>query len=216
MDFFSQFNGGVASGDITSANNSLMRELAKILIQNRDEFVFLLTESGLTASAEMTDGQLINLFVNNVGTNRELMLGASFLVAALNKKSGADGEEEINDTLVKSGFYTMHSYFNGSSYFNNYSNAGGVASIVAEGAKFGNRLAEGAQKRKFGASDALMRKMDAQAEMNKQAVELRKSQIADAQKQNAQRQKTTRTALIAGGVIALVAVIGGLFYVFKK
>ena len=105
-DFHSNFNAGITC-DIESANECLMRELANILVRNRTDFIDMLNESGVVASKDMSDIQLINLFIENSSKNKKMLLGAALLVNVHNKIMGFDGEDEISDSGVKTGYAIM-------------------------------------------------------------------------------------------------------------
>ena len=116
FDFHSNFNSSVENCDFESANKCLMTELGNILVRDKGDFVDMLNESGISASKSMTDAQLVNLFMDNVKSNKKLILGASLLANIHNKKMGFDGEDEINDGAVKTGYAVMNSYFNDEGY----------------------------------------------------------------------------------------------------
>lgn len=110
-DFYSEFSSALGDGDVSGANASLMKELAAILVNNKSDFVDMLNESGIDADADMSDAELIQLFVDNAKTNKKLILAASLLVNVHNKKMGFDGEDEISDEVVKQSYFTMKSCF---------------------------------------------------------------------------------------------------------
>ena len=112
-DFYSDFVDGVNGSDIQSANAALMKELGNILVRNREDFVHLLNESGVSASPSMSDAKLIDLFISNVGQNKTLALGASMLVHSHNKTVSFDGEETMSDEGIKAGYRILNEYFAG-------------------------------------------------------------------------------------------------------
>lgn len=211
-DFHSDFQSSVDRGDLVSANNALMRELAKILIRNRADFVHLLAESGIRANVQMSDHQLIDLFINNVGDNKSLALGASLLVNIHNRKMSFDGEYETSDEGVKDGYAVLRDYFSAASG-ENYSNAidpvTAIAETVGKGIDLGSKGLEGRQKKKFGTQDALLARQQARDTMNQQIM-------AERQIQQTEKNKTNRTLLIVGGVIVGAALIVAVIYAVKK
>jgi hypothetical protein len=110
-DFYSEFSSALGDGDVSGANAALMKELAAILVRDKSDFVDMLNESGVIADIDMSDAELIQLFVDNASTNKKLILGASLLVNLHNKKMGFDGEDEISDEAVKQSYFTMKSCF---------------------------------------------------------------------------------------------------------
>lgn len=202
-DFYSDFEGSVEQGDIVSANNALMKELANILVRNRTDFVHLLNESGVNANVQMSDSNLVNLFIENVGQNKKLALGASILVNIHNRRMGFDGEDEVSDTGVKNGYVVLQEYFS------NFGPVTAIAEGIGKGIDLGSKGLEGHQKKKYGAQDALIAKRNAQATMNQQV-------LAQRQQDAAEKNKNKRTLLIVGGVVLGLAIVAGVIYAIKK
>ena len=59
-DFYSQFIDSYNEGDNDAASLALMRELGNILVKKREDFVYLLNESEIPATTEMS-GKAHNL-----------------------------------------------------------------------------------------------------------------------------------------------------------
>lgn len=217
-DFNEEFPQFVNQGDFRNATNTLMYELGNILATNKKDFVELLNQSDINASLNDSNLRLINLFVSNVGENKKLSLGASLLIHVNNKEVNFDGNSEISDESVKCAYGLMNSYFSGDD--EGYSNAIDPVTAIAEGvgkiAGFGQTIAQGQQKKKYGALDLASKQQEARSMMSQKLLELKQSQIDSAKKQQEGKSKTTRTLLIVGGVILGLAVIGGIFYVIKK
>ena len=102
-DFYSEFSSALGDGDVSGANAALMKQLAEILVNNKADFVDMLNESGIDADTDMSDAELIQLFVDNAKNNKKLILAASLLVNVHNKKMGFDGEDEIRTDLAGRG-----------------------------------------------------------------------------------------------------------------
>ena len=194
-DFHSNFNSSVQNCDFENANKSLMTELTNILLRSKSDFVDMLNQSGVYATISMSESELINLFISNAPNNKKLLLGASLLTNVHNKQTGFDGEDEISDAGVKTGYAVMNSYFNGETHENleeDFSNLIPVGLIV-KGAKalFDKR---GGKGKGDGGKEAARQQMLMQAKMLKEAEERRKKQ--------------TRNAwLIGGGAVLLLGII---------
>lgn len=208
-------------GKTRSAYLLIVVELGKTLGSDKKAFVDLLNNSGIQASMSDSAETLADKYVNNIATNRKLMLGTSLLVQMKNQMSGADGKQELSDEGVKTGYFVLRDYIG----FDSYSNlAGDPVSAVAQGvgelAKLGTTISQGAQKRKFGALDSATAMQQKRLETKQalvQAVIKQKELEAEAQKKSEeQQQKTTRTILIVTGVVAVLAIAGALIYKFKK
>lgn len=213
-DYYGIFVESYNNGDMRQATLSLMNEIGRILVRKREDFINLLNESGIAASNEMSDATLVNLYIDNVDTNKKLLLGTSLLVAMHNKQLGFDGEEEINDDAVKAGYGAMRDYF-----FNAEGAADPVTAIaqaLGAGANLGSKLTEAKIKKKYGSLDALQKKQDAKAAITQQLIAAKQAQIDSDTKRGEQADKTKRTLLIVGGVIAGIAVLGVVLMSIKK
>lgn len=212
-------------GKTRSAYLLIIVELGKSLGSDKKAFVDLLNNSGIQASMSDSAEVLAQKYVDNISTNRKLMLGTSLLVQMKNQMSGADGNQELSDEGVKTGYFVLRDYIG----FDSYSNlAGDPVSAVAQGvgelAKLGTTAVEGGQKlryaKKYGALDsatAIQQKRLETKQALVQAVVKQKELEAEAQKKSEeQRHKTNRTILIVTGVVAVLAITGALIYKFKK
>lgn len=187
-DFHSNFNAGI-NCDIESANECLMRELANILVRNRTDFIDMLNESGVVASKDMSDIQLINLFIENSSKNKKMLLGAALLVNVHNKIMGFDGEDEISDSGVKTGYAIMNSYFNDEELPEDHSN------LI-----LGGLLAKGAQKILGKVRDA--KDNNSQAAKQQMLLQIKLQREAEA----AKKRKTRNALLIGGGAVLLLII----------
>lgn len=228
-DFCRDFNSSVERSDIRSATMSLMRELGNILVHQKNDFVHLLNESGITASVGDSEASLINKFVENISDNPKLMLGASLLAHHHNKQMGFDGESELSDEGVKNGYFVIQEFFGdrysyaddepiGSSTLKGASGGavGAIAGAIGDISKLGSKISEGQQKKKYGGLDYLSKRQDAKTAMVQAALAQRQAQIDAAKKTQEEKSKTRRTAYIIGGSVLGVALIVTLVLVLKK
>ena len=230
-DLYSQFVDAVNEGDIASANTALMKELGNILVRNRQDFIDLLNESGIPATAYMSDLDLVDLFADNIPKNKQLVLGASLLVNMHNKQMGFDGEEEISDEGVKAGYEVMCSYFDdysngeGEGYIPGIATAkgaasggevGAIAGAVSDIAKMTTQLNQSRSKKRFGVTDTLAKQKEAKAAITQQILANRQAQAEAASKQAVQKAKNKRILLIVGSVVGGLAVLGLGWYLISK
>jgi cobalamin biosynthesis Mg chelatase CobN len=220
-DFYNNFVDSYNEGDVASANASLMKELGNILVRNRQDFIDLLNESGIDAMADMSDTTLVDLFVNNVATNKKLILGASLLVNMHNKQMGFDGEEELSDEGVKAGYEVMCSYFNADGNVPLLSTlkggasggeVGAIAGAVSDVAKMTTQFSQARQKKRFGGTDALLKQQEAKAQITKQILESRQAEMETKQKSEMQKAKSKRVLYIIGGSVLVISAIGLVYY----
>ena len=116
VDFISRFTAYLKKQDGKGANMVLMNEIGRILVEDREHFIYILKYAGVAVPDEkftpVTDVTLVNLFMNNVANNKKLILGAAFLIAHNNKISGFDGDQ-ISPVYADAAKKCMTSYFCG-------------------------------------------------------------------------------------------------------
>jgi len=239
-EFQHSFDSYVNENDIDEANRVLMQELGSILLSDRSDFVALLVESGVKASVDISDANLINLFIENIQSNKELMVGTALLINHHNKTMGFDGDNEINDQSVKDSYSVMYSYFDdvydvddegnsefvgalikgASSLMNKNGNGGGGGdaqnTLAKGGVGIANKLLENRRRSKHGAIDELYKQREAKRQMVKAVMEQRQKEQQVKAEQLKAKQKNTKIGLIIGGSVFGLVVIGGLFYALKK
>jgi hypothetical protein len=222
-DFYNDFLTNYDNKDLDGSITSLMSELGNIIATNRGDFEDLLQESGVEGDLnKMTDSQLVSAYINEISSNKDLQLGTSLLINHHNKESNMDGDSQMNDACVKAGYHTISIYFANPS--ENYYNASGVPldpiSAVAQGvgeiAKFGSKISEGNQKRKYGAIDIATKKQEAKDKITQQLLAQKQAQLEVEKTKKEANSKTMRTLLIVGGGVVAVGVIGFLFYKLKS
>ncbi len=230
MEFHSELASNVNRNDIVGANDVLMKELGKVAVHHRPDFIALLKTCEVPAHESFADQDLVNMYFENL-PKKELLIGTSFLVNMHNKKAGFDGEPEISDEGVKASYKVMTSYFygqdaietspDGRSHYRNTDWKNGFDGteeksnlILGALAGIGNKVLESRNKKKFGALDALKAKQYAKAEMIKSMAAERKIKADADAVAKAEKSKMMRIGLIAGGVV-LLGVIGVIIYKMK-
>lgn len=219
--FHSQLSTFVKQHDSQNANRVVMQELARVLVERKKDFVELLNYAKVYANEQMSDAELITLFMDNINTNKNLMLGAALLVNVHNKTVGFDGAEEISDAGVKATYKTMCIYFDADHYPDPadfyYSAEGGLfGSIVDTVGGLGGKVLDSQRAKKFGALDTLNKKQDAKNQMVQSVLSQRQAQIEQQTKAKEQRAKTIRLSLIIGGsIVGVLAIIGVVYYIKK-
>jgi hypothetical protein len=214
-DFLSEFNGSIENNDLISANNALMKELGNILVRKKQDFVDLLNESGIPASINDSDIDLVNSFINNISFNRNLILGTSLLIQTHNKQIGFDGADEISDEGVKNGYQVMKSYFIDEEY-SNIDTVGAIAQGVGELAKLGTKGLEGQQKKKYGSLDLAQKREEAKQQMIQSILAQKQQKLEAAKKASEEKAKNKRLIYIVGGSVLGLVIIGLVIYSIKK
>ena len=228
-DFYSEFNQNISSNDLHTANITLMKELGNILVRNKKDFVDLLNESGIDASLNDSNVDLVNLFINNIDTNRKLILGSSMLIAMHNKQMGFDGEDELSDQGIKNSYKVMKEYF-----IDDFSNSdgpigastvggaasggvvGAIAGAIGDIAKTTGKISEGQQKKKYGGLDLVSKKEASKQAMIQSILDQKKLQADTARKQQEEKNKTKKIVYIIGGSVLAIGILGFVVYMVKR
>ena len=192
------------------ASRLLMKELGSILIKSKKDFVDLLNESDIIAYDTMSDNQLVDLYVNNLDRNKKLRLGTALLINMHNKQIGFDGEEEVSNDGVKVSAIVLDDYFGAegtmessedydaptiggtmSSSEEEYSYAGlgtAIAGAIQGVAGATTTIAQGQQKKKYGAIDMATKKQEAKSQMTQQILAQRMAETEAKNKEKEQSQ----------------------------
>lgn len=227
-EFYNDLINYVASSDTDNANTLLMKELGKSLVKNKENFVELLTSSGVAANDSMSDVELIDAFVDNLANNKTLMISAAYMINKQNSFSNADGEEQISDNGVKLSYKVMYDFFNESGIDgDDFRNADGEeeksnfipVGLLLKGAKMAKNLIDnkkggGGTKSGGGGSSANADK--ARDAMKKAVAEQKKAEALLKQKELEAKQKTKKILLITGGSLLGLGLLGFIIYKIKK
>lgn len=212
-NFHEELSKYVGAKDSVNATKMLMAELGNILVKNRTDFVNLLNGSGVPASEEQSDAELVKLYIDNIEANKKLILGTALLVNIHNKEMGVDGEQELSDRGVKCSYSALNHYFCGSE---KTSGAGGAIMDAIKGATdLAGKFADNQHAKKFGSSDALQKKQDAKNAIVQSVLAQRQAQAEATKKKAEEKAKTTRMLIIAGGSLAGLALLGTIIWYVK-
>ena len=223
IDWDIRFSELARQGQIIEANEVLMAELGRILVTKQSDFVEMLNEAGIDADTDMPDEELVDLYIDNIDTNNDLMLGSSVLVNHWNQKSGYDGEGELSDDGVKKGYGVLRAYYTDPYQDEEYSNVIPLLGMIGKGVKNlwqnRDRIKQGIQAYKGGGPGGGvggpqgrgmsedMRKTEAQEAMLSSIIVQKEQEMKAKQEQIDQQNKTTRTALYIAGGVGVVALI---------
>ena len=203
-DFCNEFNVCIDKGDYNTADALISRELGASLAINKMNFVDLLNESGINASMNDSNIELVNKFVDNVPINAKLRLGASLLVNSQNQEVQFDGKKSINKTNVRNCYRVM------TNKYSNFVSPDLIASAVQTAGQLGDTVIKGQQRKKFGGLDIAQQREAQRAEIMKA--------IADKKKAEAEaKSKTNKMLMIVGGsLLGLVVITVAVLKLKKK
>jgi len=203
-DFCSEFNVCIDKGDYNTADALISRELGTSLANNKMVFVDLLNESGINASMNDSNIELVNKFVENVPINSKLRLGASLLVNSQNQEVGFDGKKSIDKTNVRNCYRVM------TNRYSNFVSPDLIASAVQTAGQLGDTVIKGQQRKKFGGLDIAQQREAQRAEIMKALADKKK---ADAEA----KSKTKKVLMIVGGsLLGLVVLTVAVLKLKKK
>jgi hypothetical protein len=220
-EFYNDLINYVASSDTDNANTLLMKELGKSLVKSKENFVELLTSSGVAANDSMSDVELIDAFVDNLANNKTLMISAAYMINKQNSFSNADGEEQISDNGVKLSYKVMYDFFTESGLDgDDFRNADGEeeksnfipVGLLLKGAKMAKNLID--NKKGGGSKGENTNK--AKDDIRKAVAEQKKAEALLKQKELEAKQKTKRILLITGGSLLGLGLLGFIIYKIKK
>ena len=102
-DFYSNFEGSVDSGDVELSLDLWVNEISDLIVNDSNKVVLLLNKTNVPANITDSDEELVDKVLSNVGTNKKLNRGISFLIGEQNnliKKESNDWREAI-DNIAK-------------------------------------------------------------------------------------------------------------------
>jgi hypothetical protein len=207
-DFCSEFNVCVDKGDYITANELISRELGASLANNKMNFVDLLNESGINASMNDSNIELVNKFVDNVPINAKLRLGASLLVNSQNQEVQFDGKKSIDKTNVRNCYRVMTNRYREG--YSNLVDPNLIASAVQSATQLGDTAIKGQQRKKFGGLDIAQQREAQRAEIMKTIADKKKAEAE-------QKSKTNKMLMIVGGsLLGLVVITVAVLKLKKK
>jgi hypothetical protein len=224
IDYYSELSQYLKQHDLEKANRVVMNEIGNLFVKKREDFIFLLQNSGISANDNLTDGELIDLFLANIHDNKKLLLGIAFFISHNNKVQNFDGDSEHNESGIKATTKVLYNYFDSGNYdnFNSIEEeeetsnvVGAIAGAIGGLANLGSGIIAGQNKKKYGVTDLIAKKQEAKTQMVQQILAQRQAQQAAAQQKEKEQQKQKKIIIIGAGVLLLSAIIGTVIY-FKN
>jgi len=215
-EFYNKLINYVSVNDTSNANALLMKEVGKSLVKDKSNFIELLTSSNIAASESMSDMELVDAFINNLPTNKSLMIGTAYLINSDNKFLSADGSEQISDKGVKVCYNVMYENFSGEEEEHSNVIAAAVIGAVGGLAALGSKIAENKGKKKYATLDALSKKQEGKQQMIQSILAERKAKLDEETKIKESKAGKTKILLIIAGSVMVLGVIGFIIYKLKK
>lgn len=217
-EFYNDLINYVSKSDTSNANSLLMKEVGKSLVKDRENFIELLTSSGVGANNSMNDVELIDAFIGSLPNNKTLMIGTAYMVNKKNAFLNADGEEQVSDSGVKVTYKVLYDYYNNPEEYSNL--AADPVSAIAQGvgalANLGSAGISASQKKKFGATDALTKQAESRSQLVQSVLAQRQAETVAKQKAAESKAKTKKILLIGGASLVGLVLIGIIVYKIKN
>ena len=219
-DFNSSFGAKLEQSEYKEATNLMMSELANIIANNKEDVVELLNQSDIPTIKIISDQEIIDKYVDNIGKNKKLALGTAILINLNNKTTGFDGEQKISDKNVKAGYALLHDYFSGEICSGDDGKVslspdplGAIAGGVSSLANLGSKAIEARQQKKAQQNAALNSALDIAKKKQETRSKLMES-LASAK--NKVKNTNSKTWWIVGGIALGLAIITGIVIYVKK
>lgn len=209
-DFYKKFTSYVRTNRNTEANMLLMRELGKIMVKDREDFIYMLKYSGIDVPENISDINLIQLFIDNAYSNKRVVVGTSFLISHNNKMVGFDGEEYTSNICADAVHKSLNNFFFDTRNENIYGGMNGEIMSNFEGDTdnlFYSQDSDNFQKRvnapikkRDTARELFRKKMEAKASLIEGVVDVRQKEVASLEEKEKQKRMKV---IIASSVIAI-------------
>lgn len=243
--FYKNLSTHMKKGRKIEATKTIMSELGQIIAKDRHAFIKVLNNAGVFVSKENSDAELIDAFFKNIANNKKLINGTSFLVSHYNKVYGFDGKLKHNEAgfcamsknmtssfceSIDLGKYegfddlkhansSYSRYKDETGHDTHYNLAGDPVSAVAQGvgslAQLGSSIAQNKYAKKYGGQELAKNKQAAQSALIQSVLQQKQAQTDAQNKLAMQSAKRKKVALIIGGSLAGLLIIGGIIYYVK-
>jgi hypothetical protein len=226
-NYYKELSFYLRQHDLKKANHVVLNELARLIVEDRASFIYMLQNADVPVTVDSDDLELINEFLSGIHSNKKLRLGASMLISHHNKVDCFDGEKEHSEDGLRATSKILYNYFDSDYY--DYSNEEGneqtsniagvgqaIAGAVGGVATLGSGIIENQRAKKQGAMDLFKKKQESKDQMVQSIMAQRQAQLNATKTKSEQSQKTIRTALIVGGSVVLIGIGIAVFYMIKK
>jgi len=100
-DFYSNFEGSVGSGDVELSLDLWVNEVSDLIVCDSKKVVDLLNKTNVPAKITDSDEELVDKILTNVGVNKKLNRGISFLIGEQNNLIKKESNwREVIDTIA--------------------------------------------------------------------------------------------------------------------
>lgn len=226
-NYYKELSFYLRQHDLEKANQVVLSELAKLIIEDRNSFIYMMQNADVPVTDDSDDVELVNAFLSGIHSNKKLRLGAAMLISHHNKVECFDGETEHSEDGLRATSKILYNYFDADYYdYGNEERDEQTSSVVGFGqaiagavggvSKLGSGIMENQRAKTNGAMDLFKKKQESKDQMVQSIMSQRQAQLIAAKTKSEQTQKTTRTALIVVGSVAIIGISIGVYYMLKK
>jgi len=83
-DYYSNFEGAVKSGDVDLTLDLWVNEVSDLIMSDAGKVIDLLNKTGIKTEQNVSDEEIVESIITNIGNNNQLNRGISFLIAEMN------------------------------------------------------------------------------------------------------------------------------------
>ncbi len=98
-DYYSNFEGAVKSGDVDLTIDLWVNEVSDLIMSDAGKVIDLLNKVGIKTESDVSDEEIVDSIMANIGINQQLNRGISFLIGEFNgmMKNDKDWKQKIDN-----------------------------------------------------------------------------------------------------------------------
>lgn len=98
-DYYSNFEGAVKSGDVDLTIDLWVNEVSDLIMSDAGKVIDLLNKVGIKTEANVSDEEIVDSIMANIGNNAQLNRGISFLIGEFNSmmKNDKDWKQKVDN-----------------------------------------------------------------------------------------------------------------------
>ena len=106
-DYYSNFEGAVKSGDVDLTIDLWVNEVSDLIMSEAGKVISLLNKVGIKTEDNVSDEEIVDAIMANIGSNSQLNKGISFLIAELNGMMNNDKDWKTKVDNIAATYKTL-------------------------------------------------------------------------------------------------------------
>lgn len=204
---------------LRKANSRINQRLGSIIVKDKSDFVSMLETCKVGFSGESYP-ELIDAYVEALPDNNKLQVCSAYLVE-LKDASNFDGMVE-NDNVYFN-HKVIYNYWDWDWGNDDYDISGedqsqfsAVGDVVLGVSKLGEKIIDSRRSKTSPASDIANKKAETKAQLLQTVIEAKKQEADQLKAKTEADSKRNRTLIIAGSVVAGLAIVGAIVYALRN